>query len=164
MIDFIIGAGITAVLLLLGITAGRSAEKRHLKHLDEREATLRHIPVDNRKTVAQPEQVTAVTLLCGQAVIATDYFKSFAMGLRTLVGGEAKSAETLLQRARREALLRVVEQARDAGYHEVWNVRFQFSNIAMKNGNRGAMQVEMLAFATAVRRTDAPPRPNAHPL
>lgn len=153
MTGLLIEFGVPVFLLLLGITIGRAREARHFRSLDQREADNRTVPVDNRKRVDRPEEVTDATLLCSQVVIATDYFKSFAMALRNLVGGEARSAERLMQRARREGLLRIIEQAHDMGYHEVWNVRYQFSNINMMSRNRGAMQVEMFVYATAVRRS-----------
>ena len=69
------------------------------------------------------------------------------------MGGEMKSAQKLMNRARREALVRLLEQADRRGATEVWNVRFGFSNISQMRGRRGAMQVEILAWGTAVRRS-----------
>jgi uncharacterized protein YbjQ (UPF0145 family) len=45
----------------------------------------------------------------GSVVVSVDYFKRFLAGLRTLVGGRVTSYETLLDRARREAILRCKE-------------------------------------------------------
>ncbi len=45
-----------------------------------------------------------------------------------------------------------VALVRQRGAHEVWNVRFGFSNIQQMSGNRGAMSVELIAYGTAVRR------------
>ncbi len=51
----------------------------------------------------------------GSVVIATDYFKVFAAGLRNLFGGEMKTYRTLMGRARREAIVRMLEQAQELG-------------------------------------------------
>ena len=48
-----------------------------------------------------------------RVVISLDHFKRFLAGLRALVGGRIRSYETLLDRARREALMRMKEAARD---------------------------------------------------
>ncbi len=58
-------------------------------------------------------------------------------------GGRVKSYESLLDRARREALLRLKKDAMDEGYHAVVNVRFSTSSIA-----QGA--AELFAYGTAV--------------
>lgn len=140
------------LLLALGIFLGGYLERRHLARLARREAATAHVRVCNLKHVHDPESVRQAVMVMGQAVIATDYFKTFASQLRNLVGGEMRAAQRLLVRARREALLRAVEQAQAMGATEVWNVRFAFSNINQMSGNRGAMQVEMLAYGTAVVR------------
>ncbi|MAG56556.1 MAG: hypothetical protein CMJ83_09725 [Planctomycetes bacterium] len=138
---------------VLGLLVGGSKERRHFRELAEREKRLSHIRVCNLKRVTAPDEVEDAHMMLGSVVIATDYFKSFATGLRNLVGGEMRSAVSLMNRARREALLRLLEQAEARGASEVWNVRFGYSNISQMRGRSGgAMQVEMLAYGTAVRR------------
>jgi uncharacterized protein YbjQ (UPF0145 family) len=91
----------------------------------------------------------------GQVVVATDYFKTFVTALRNIVGGEMRAAQTLLSRARREAILRMIGEARRLGATEVHNVRFAFCNITQLSGNKGAMAVEIYAYGTAVVRDQA---------
>ena len=90
-----------------------------------------------------------------QAVIGCDVFKSWLFGLRNLVGGESGSLQMVLTRARREALVRMLHDARELGASEVINVRFESSNILSGNPNRkrkGAMCAEIYAFGTAIVR------------
>jgi uncharacterized protein YbjQ (UPF0145 family) len=61
-------------------------------------------------------------------VIAADYFKSLLAGWRNLIGGEVKTHQTMLSRARREARLRMVEEARGQGSNPIVNVRFEWSD------------------------------------
>ena len=91
-------------------------------------------------------------LVSGDAVIATDYFKGFAARLRSIVGGEIRSYVTLMERARREATLRLLQQARDVGATEVWNVRYETSNIRSGARRNPSVSVEVFAFGTAVVR------------
>ena len=80
-------------------------------------------------------------------VVAVDYFKIFLSGFRLFFGGELKSYATLLERARREAVLRLRESVPDADCFI--NLRFESTDIGGKA--RGAPNVEMLAYATALK-------------
>ena len=139
--------------LALGYGVGSWRERRHLRSLGLREAAMGDIQVCNLKRVPDPETITNALLVSGDAVIATDYFKSFAASLRNIVGGEMRTYETLMVRARREATLRMLERARAAGAVEVWNVRYETSNIrSSSNRRRAAVSVEVFAYGTAVVR------------
>lgn len=140
-------------LIVLGAGVGGFTARAHRRSLDRREAELSTIEVNNLKFVRDPGSAADSRMVLGQVVIATDYFKSFATALRNLVGGEMRSAESLMTRARREALVRMLEDARSMNASEVWNVRFGFSNVSQMRGKQGAMQVEVFAWGTAVRRS-----------
>ena len=140
------------LMLPVGFFVGGAIERRHLRNLDRREDQHRRITVNNLKRVTDPQTVIRAVMVTGQVVIATDYYKSFATSLKNLIGGELRSAETLMLRARREALLRAIEQAAALGATELWNVRYGFCSISQMRGNRGAMQVELFAWGTAVVR------------
>lgn len=142
-------------IVVLGLLIGGSKERRHLRNMTRREQASSHVKVTNLKRITDPGGVEEAWMVLGQVVIATDYFKTFATGLRNLVGGEMKSAQMLLTRGRREALLRAIETAQARGATELWNVRFNTSSISQMNGNRGAMQVEVFTWATAVKRKSA---------
>ncbi len=140
-------------LIGLGFLVGRWREQSHLKSLAKREEALRHIVVTDLKTVADPETASSGCLVMGEAVIATDYFKSIATQLRNLIGGEMKSMQSLVDRARREAMVRMLEQADRAGATEVHTVRLETSNIRSATPKKkAAISVEMLAFGTAILR------------
>ena len=80
--------------------------------------------------------------------MSIDSFKKFVAGLRDLVGGRVSSYESLLERARREALLRMKAEARALGAQSVWNVRLETSSIT--KGGKGVSAVEVLAYGTAL--------------
>lgn len=143
-----------AVLILLGLTygVGRWRELRHIRSLDERDRELEGISVTNLKLVPSPETIRATGYVSGEAVIATDYFKTFAAALRNLVGGEVHTYHTLMTRARREARLRMLAEANRMGAGEVWNVRYETSNVMSTGRQRAAACVEVFAYGTAVIR------------
>ena len=141
------------VLLIVGFSIGGFRERAHFRSLARRERELTNIGVVNLRTVSRPATVRSATLVTGDAVIATDYFKGFMAGLRNIVGGEVRSYQTLMTRARREATVRMLTQARELGATEVWNVRYETSNILSgAHKKRVAVSVEVFAFGTAVIR------------
>ena len=141
------------VLLSVGYVFGVSAEKRHYKSILSREKKYRKV-----LTFAErfpPPQVPApnVMLVYGNVVISIDYFKQVVAALRNLVGGRVTSFESLLDRARREAILRMKEKAHGEGAGSIFNVKIETSSIS--RGQKGQIgSVEVLAYGTAVISTD----------
>lgn len=141
---------VTAVLLILGLLVGRTVESSHYRRLAAREQALSRIVVSNLKRLPANWQASDATLVTGEAVIATDYFKVFVASLRNLFGGRVRSYETLVERARREAIVRMLQQAQAAGANVVWNVRVETATIQGKQqGKSGG--IEILAYGTAMK-------------
>jgi uncharacterized protein YbjQ (UPF0145 family) len=140
----------TAFLLLIGVFFGTRSQKKHFERLTAREAAMTHMVVTNLKTV--PEHLDQPILVTGSVVIAFDYFRRFIARIIMLVGGNISLYETMLDRARREALIRLVEKADAAGATEVHNVRFEFSRVG---SSAQTAQVgggaELFAYGTALR-------------
>jgi len=61
-----------------------------------------------------------------------------------------KAYESLVDRARREAILKVKQKAEEAGYNCIVNLRIETSSIS-KNAKKSVGSVEALAYATAIR-------------
>lgn len=139
------------VPLVLGYVFGRWQEGRHYRSIREREQALRHVVALNTRYV--PDGVTpgSAQLVTGGVVISSDYFKTFLAGFRSFFGGRFRGYETLLERARREALLRLKAEAQAAGSTLVIGVRFQSTTIA----GSATPSVEVLAFGTALVGTAA---------
>ena len=150
MTDLFINIGSILFLLLLGYFAGTYLERRHYITIRQREQDLLKVPVVNFRSPPPSWRIESSGLASGSVVVSIDYFKRFLAGLRILVGGRVKSYETLLDRGRREALLRMKEQAVGNGYDAVINVRLETSRLANANG-QGTAGVEILAFGTAVK-------------
>jgi uncharacterized protein YbjQ (UPF0145 family) len=88
-------------------------------------------------------------LVYGSTVVSVDYFKRFLAALRNLFGGRVTAYETLLDRARREALLRMKAQADALGAAMVFNVKYETMSIS-KGAARTIGSVEVLAYGTAL--------------
>lgn len=136
------------VLLALGYGFGRYAELKHYKSIIQREKELRDIPAVTTKFPPLAKKVD-VELVSGSVVISVDYFKRFIAGLRNLIGGRVTAYESLLDRARREAVLRMKEEARTFGGHIIFNVKLETSSIH-KGRKNGVGAVEVMAYGTVL--------------
>ena len=155
--ELIINLGITLGLILVGYVAGQMAERRHYRSIEDREEALRGLVAVPMATLPGIERCTDGELCVGAVVVSIDYFKRFAAGLRNLFGGRVAAYETILDRARREAQLRMKEQARDRGCTAVVRVRIETSRLASSYGNnQGVAGIEIVAYGTGIR-LPAPP-------
>lgn len=143
--------GLPFILIILGFVIGKINEVRHFKDLAKREVETRHILKTNLRRIPPSTMVAGGGLVVGQAVIATDYFKSITANIRKIFGGEVKSYERLMERARREAILRMVAEAQALGANTVTNIRLETSNIVSSNSRQKASTAaEVLAYGTAI--------------
>ncbi len=141
---------IVAVLVSLGYFFGKRAEAKHFKSIIEREAKMNALPAMASRLPPQDHQYEQ-TLVSGNVVIANDYFKSFVAGIRNFFGGKISTYETLLDRARREALLRMKEEAHTLGAELVFNVKYETSSISGQAKKRIPI-IEVHAYGTALKR------------
>lgn len=138
-------------LLFLGFVFGRFAEKRHFKSIIKREKDTLKVPVMTTKSV--PAQLTQCKtfLVSGNVVVSIDFFKKFLSGLKAMIGGRLTSYESLLDRARREAVLRMKESAINSGAKLVVNVRIETASISKHSSSRYSVgSVEVVAYGTAI--------------
>ena len=107
--------------------------------------------VVNTETIPGRRIVEVRGIVQGNTVRAKHVGRDIAAGLKNLVGGELKGYTELLTEARREALERMLAQARQLGANAVVNVRFSTSAVT-----QGA--AELYAYGTAVILEAAPPK------
>lgn len=142
---------ILITLLALGYGFGRYAEKKHYKSIRLREMKLRNIPAIASRIPPYGDPHFNSQLVTGSVVISVDYFKRFIAGLRNLVGGRVTSYESLVDRARREAILRMKEEAKKLNAEMVFNIKLETASI--HKGRKNAIgSVEVLAYGTALTR------------
>ncbi len=142
------------LLLLTGYFFGRRAEARHYQTIVEREAQLGHILLSSER-LPPPELLHYKgSLVMGNVVISVDYFKVVAAALRNLFGGRIAAYESLLDRARREALLRMQQEAEALGAETIINTKLETSRVSGDAG-KGIGSMEVLAYGTAL----VPPPP-----
>jgi uncharacterized protein YbjQ (UPF0145 family) len=139
------------VLLIVGYVFGSSEQKRHYQSIKTREHKYRDILVFNEKRPPADFAGQKFALVCGSVVMGSDYFRQFVASLKQLFGGRLGSFEAMLDRGRREAILRMKEEAQEMGAQAIFNVRLETSTLSsmQENGRNGLACVELVAYGTA---------------
>lgn len=140
---FILKVLIFVVLFCIGWGFGRHTEQKHLRELEEQERRLAHIRVDNNrfKTSTQTGQ-----MISSNVVISHDYFKYVIANIQNFFGGRLTSYESVVERARREALVRLKQEAENMGATHIMGLRLSTTELGMQGG-----MVEVFAYGTAIQ-------------
>ena len=140
------------LLFAAGWFFGSRHERQHLAQLSIAEQELSHIMVSSERFYV-PKLVanTEGELVLGSVVIAQDYFKMIIARVLSIFGKNLTTYETLLDRARREALVRMRTEAQAKGYNHIYGLRLEVSNI-----NQLGSMVEAIAYGTAVNSREQP--------
>lgn len=162
-LDFILSVGIPAVLVTIAIFTGRWIERAHLRSLAEREAAARDMTVTNLSRPPAGVSAQSAFLCVGSAVISVDYFRQMISRIRKFFGGRFDTVARVLDRGRREALLRMIEKARRGGATHVINVRLETSTIMRGEDESGGMSAEVVAYGTALRTAASTASPSTPP-
>ena len=136
-------------LLAVGYFAGSFFERKHYDSIQKREEALIQMPIVTARTGYEDEAVKTAEMVQGSAVISVDYFKRILAALRNIFGGTIRSYESLIDRARREAILRMKESAPE-GTMVIVNVRVETSTIGKNSHKKSVSCVEALAYGTAL--------------
>lgn len=137
------------VLFLTGYFAGRWNERRHYASIRKREKELTGVLVFSNRFPPHGTGRVDSRLVSGSAVISDDYFKNVLAGLYSFFGGRVRSYESLIDRARREAVLRMKAEAGKLGSRLIINAKFQTFAIGGRNQN-SVKGVEILVYGTAL--------------
>lgn len=138
------------VILSGACVIGMTIEDKHYQSIKAREDQFLNLPVVNgKKFIEKDKQIQNAQLVTGSVVVSIDYFKMFLAGLRNIVGGRVVSYESLIDRARREAILRMKQKA--VGADILLNMRVETSAVGQDASQKqGLGSSEVLAYATAV--------------
>lgn len=138
-------------ILFIGLTywIGSYREKAHYKSIQHREKVFNYLQVSTIQPFS-PSTIASTDFIISEAVVAEDFFKRFWAVLRDLFGGPITAYETLLDRARREATIRLKEQAPLAD--GIVNLRYATNNISPR-------MAEIIVYGTVVYLKDNKNRP-----
>ncbi|MDM1279989.1 heavy metal-binding domain-containing protein [Acinetobacter indicus] len=135
---------IFAVLFAVGFGFGRYNEHKHFQYLAEQEQRLAYIQLDSSrlKSTDLPGQ-----LVSSNVVISHDYFKYAIANVQNLLGGRLTSYESVVERARREAIVRLKLEAEKMGATQILGLRLSTTELGMQGG-----MVEVFAYGTAIKK------------
>lgn len=100
--------------------------------------------ISNIETIPGKTIVEYFGLATGSTVRAKHFGRDIMAGFKNIVGGELKGYSELLSESRKEAMERMIAEAKSSGANAIVNVRFSTSSVA-----QGA--AELYCYGTAVR-------------
>ena len=130
------------ILFTVGWGFGRHIEQKHLRELVEKEKQFAHIRIDSNRFV---ETQSNGQLVSSNVVISHDYFKYALANIQNFFGGRLTSYESVVERARREAMLRLKQEADRIGANHIMGVRLSTTELGMQGG-----MAEVFAYGTAI--------------
>ena len=130
---------------------GKHFESKHFESLRQRESKLIYMPVIPSDNIDDEDKIVASGLVTGSVVIGTDPFKRWFAALVNIVGGRVSVFEPVLDRARREAVLRAKEKAAKLKADAIINFRMETMSINKGRKSKPAGIVEIMTYGTAVR-------------
>ncbi|MEG2885479.1 MAG: heavy metal-binding domain-containing protein, partial [Acinetobacter sp.] len=78
-------------------------------------------------------------------VISHDYFKYIIAQIQNFFGGNLTTYESVVERARREAIVRLKQEAEKIGAKHIMGLRLSTTELGMQGG-----MVEVFAYGTAI--------------
>lgn len=143
MDGLIIQIVIFTILFSVGFGFGRYNERKHLQYLDEQEQRLAYIRVNNSRFI---ESTFPGHMISSNVVISHDYFKYAIANVQNMLGGRLTSYESVVERARREAIVRLKLEAEKMGADQIMGIRLSTTELGMQGG-----MVEVFAYGTAIQ-------------
>ncbi|QXW26740.1 YbjQ family protein [Acinetobacter johnsonii] len=131
------------ILFTVGWTFGRHAERKHLNELEVQEKRLAYIRIDNNRFQTSENFGQMVS---SNVVISHDYFKYVIANIQNFFGGRLTSYESIVDRARREAVVRLKLEAEKMGATHIMGLRLSTTELGMQGG-----MIEVFAYGTAIR-------------
>lgn len=139
--------------LIICYCTGNAIEKKHYNNIKERELRLYKSPcisygkIENLNT----NNINNSHLVSSSVVIGCDYFKLFLAKLRNIFGGNVSAYESVLDRGRREAVLRMRELAVASNASEVINVKIDTVILnSLHSNSKINPKVCITAYGTAI--------------
>ena len=131
------------ILFTVGWTFGRHAERKHLNELEVQEKRLAYIRIDNNRFQTSENFGQMVS---SNVVISHDYFKYVIANIQNFFGGRLTSYESIVDRARREAVVRLKLEAEKMGATHIMGLRLSTTELGMQGG-----MIEVFAYGTAIQ-------------
>lgn len=140
-----------AVFIGVAYIIGKNIETKHYQQITQQEKEFLNLPSMTTRKYYDEDKIIDAQLVMGNVVISGDYFKLILAGLLKLFGGRLIGYESLIDRGRREAILRMKAEAKKLGATAVINMRFETSKLDGMINNNSTGMFEILAYGTAIK-------------
>ena len=142
---------LSILVLIFSAILGPMIERKHYRDIKRREQLLAGKPTVTfgvNKLRGLPP-IKKAELVTGEIVIGADFFSCFIAKINKFFGWRLPGFERLLDRGRREAILRMKENAKDANI--IVNTRIETTRVNKNaSGDIGNSQCSIVAYGTAI--------------
>lgn len=146
------GLYVFAAFLAVSFAGGLAAEKMHINSIKKREKNFMEMSaVTIEKSLDKEAYPGKVYLITAGCVMSPGFVRRIPAMIKTFFGGRIGFYESLVERGRKEVILRVKEEAIKAGCGIIINLRIETSFLdpgAEQKSGSGC--VELMAYGTAV--------------
>ncbi len=127
---------------------GKFIERLHFHNIQKREKRFKSLSAFTTEKSHTIDPTEEMKMVYGNIVIGIDYYKRVIGFLRKIRGGPLRTHERVIERARREAILRMKNQAYNWGAYKIINMRIETSAI----GSTQYPSTEIYVYATGIKR------------
>ena len=85
-----------------------------------------------------------------QVVAGLDWTKSFSAGWRNIVGGRSETHEQLVEQARNEAMMGIMDRARSMGANAIIGLNVDYEMISGTSNSNGLLMAKVYGTAVVV--------------
>ena len=103
------------------------------------------MPISELIPIVLPQATSWVILLAVMWLFRMTTLNMYLL-YKNILGGRLTSYESIVERARREAIVRLKQQAQSVGANHIMGVRLSTTELGMQGG-----MVEVFAYGTAVK-------------
>ena len=138
------------ITLLVWYLISKAVETHHYNSIRKRENLYKSLPVLTSYKIFPISKYKDATLVYAEYSAANDYFKKSVVSFLSFFGLNIVTYEKLLDRARREAILRLKEKCKN--YDAIINLKLETVEINSSNNtvNKRIKGLQVLVSATAV--------------
>ncbi len=134
--------------------SGRNLDKRMEEIIAREQASLEHFQKDPLSSLKGSNIVGGIQgsgLVYSSVVFGPSHWHLLMAWFNNLFGGDVGILHRVISVARAEATQRLREQAQEAGWDDILNVRIDTSEMTPNSAQKGPRAVEIFAYGTGVK-------------
>lgn len=146
---------VTPVMFLYGVFFSESNMRKRMDSIVQREsASIEHFGKDPLSTLKGANIVGGISesgLVYASFVYSPSHWQLLIAWINQLFGGRVDVMHRVISVGRAEAMQRLREQAQEAGWQDVLNVRIDTAEMTPPSNPKGTKAVEIFAYGTGIK-------------